>query len=102
MTQATFQHADPQEMVCPTCNARQTWSDECRRCKADLALLRQIWQTAEAEHRRCLRELSAGRPRQALRHAHRYATYVGHDQASRLVGVCTLLCEDWLSAARSC
>ncbi len=99
--EATNQHASPQEMVCPTCDARQTWSDECRRCKTDLSLLRQIWQMAEAERRRCLRELAAGRPRQAQRHARRYATYVGHAEASRLVGVCNLLCEDWPSVLRS-
>ena len=100
MTQTTIQHAGSQEVVCPTCNARQTWSDECRRCKTDLSLLRQVWQTAETEHRQCLRELSAGRPRQALRHAHRYAAYAGHAEASRLLRVCALLCEDWPNALR--
>ena len=99
MTEATLQHADP-EMVCPTCNARQTWSDECRRCKTDLSLLRRIWRTAEAQRQQCLRALAAGRPRQAQHHARRYAAYVGHAEASRLVHVCTLLCEDWSNALR--
>ena len=89
-----------QDMTCPTCNARQVWSDECRRCKTDLSLLRQIWQTAEAERRQCLRELAAGQPHLALRHAHRYAAYVGRAQASRLVRVCSLLCENWSDTLR--
>ena len=101
MTQATTRHVDSQEMICPTCSARQVWSDECRRCKTDLTLLGQVWQTAEAERRRCLRELSSGRPRQALRYARRYAAVVGHAEASRLLGVCELLNEDWPSALRN-
>jgi hypothetical protein len=100
MTEATIEHTGPREMTCPTCNARQVWSDQCRRCKTDLSLLQQIRQAAETEHRRCLRELSAGRPRQALRHAHRYASYVGHADASRLLGGCSLLCEDWFNSLR--
>ena len=100
MTEATIQSAGPMEMNCPTCNARQVWSDQCRRCRADLTLLRQVWRTAEIEHRRCLRELSAGRPRQALLHAQRYAAYAGRTEAARLLGVCSLLCEDWSTASR--
>ncbi len=100
MSEAGVQQTHETEMTCPTCNARQVWSDQCRRCRADLALLRQVWRTAEIEHRRCLRELSAGRPRQALQYAQRYAAYVGQTEAARLLGVCSLLCEDWSAASR--
>ncbi len=92
-SQETVQH----EMVCPTCNARQAWSDQCRRCKTDLTLLRQIWLAAEMERRQCLRMLADGHPHQARRHARQYATYVGHPQAARLIGVCNLLIKDLTS-----
>jgi ribosomal protein L40E len=99
MTGAPTRQAQGEEMVCPTCNARQTWSDECRRCKADLTLLRQVWQTAQWQRRQCLHALSADEPHRALQHARRYAELVGQDQAARLLGVCHLLCENWSQAA---
>jgi hypothetical protein len=98
MTEPAAQRAAEDEMRCPTCNARQAWSDECRRCKCDLSLLRQCWRTGEAERRRCLRELGAGRPPRALDHARRYAGLVGAAAASRLLGVCLLMCNDWPGA----
>lgn len=98
MTQSTLPRAGEDEMHCPTCNALQAWSDECRRCKCDLSLLRQIWLAAEAERRRCLRHLRAGRPDQALSHARRYATILGAAEASPLLAVCHLLCHNWPEA----
>ena len=98
MTEPTLERAVEDEMRCPTCNATQPWSDECRRCKCDLSLLRQCWRTREAERRRCLRQLKAGRPHRALRHARRYAAIVGAAEASRLLGVCLLLCGNWPDA----
>ena len=29
-------------MRCPTCRAEQEWSDNCRRCRCDLQLLREV------------------------------------------------------------
>ena len=98
MTESTLECAAEDEMRCPTCNARQAWSDECRRCKCDLSLLRQCWRTREAQRRRCLRQLRAGRPDRALRHARRLAIIVGATKASRLLGVCHLLCGNWKDA----
>lgn len=102
MTESTLERAVQDEMCCPTCNARQAWSDECRRCKCDLSLLRQCWQASETERLRCLRELRAGHLDQSLRHARRYATFVGATKASRLVGVCSVLCGDWPNARTAC
>jgi len=100
MTEAADQHTSAREMTCPTCNARQVWSDECRRCKTDLSLLRQVWLTAEHERRRCLCELADGQPLRALQHARAYSEYVGHEQAQRLLIVCHLLSENWHEAIR--
>ena len=98
MTESTVERAAENEMCCPTCNARQAWSNECRRCKCDLSLLRQSWRAREAQRRRCLRHLRAGRPDRALRHARRYAIIAGATKASRLLGVCHLLCGNWPDA----
>ena len=98
MTESTLEHAASDEMYCPACNARQVWSDECRRCKCDLSLLRRYWRTGEAQRRQCLRQLRAGHADQALRHARCYSAIVGVAEASRLLGVCHLLCGDWPKA----
>ena len=102
MTESTLERAAQDEMCCPTCNARQAWSDECRRCKCDLSLLRRYWQASEAERLSCLHELRAGRPDQAIYYARRYVTLVGAAEASRLLGVCSAFCGDWLTARAAC
>ena len=98
MTKASVESAVQDEMCCPTCKARQAWSDECRRCKCDLSLLRQYRQVCEAQRYRCLWELCAGRPKRALRHAKRYAKMVGADEAARFLAVCHLRRRDWPKA----
>ena len=99
MTEPTVERVAEDEMRCPTCNARQVWSDECRRCKCDLSLLHQCRRTCEAQRRRCLRQLMAGRPHRALRYARRYAVIVGaNEEASRLLGASLLLCGNWPDA----
>jgi len=98
MTDSTVPCGVQDEMSCPTCHARQPWSDECRRCKCDLSLLRQLWRASEAGRRRCLCQLRAGRADRALRHARRYATIAGAPQAARLLAVCHALCNDWCNA----
>lgn len=98
MTESAWECAAQDEMCCPTCNARQAWSDECRRCKCDLSLLRQYWRAGEGERRQCLHELRSGRPNRALYHARRYAKLVGTAEASRLLAVCSVLCDNWPNA----
>ena len=99
MTESSLERTAEDEMRCPTCNARQAWSDECRRCKCDLSLLRQSWRAGEAQRRRCLGQLRAGQPEGALHHARRYAIIAGAAKASRLLGVCHLLCGNWPAAS---
>ena len=45
---------------CPTCNARQDPSSECRRCKCDLSLLLAALQECERLTAACLRDLAEG------------------------------------------
>ena len=42
------------EVTCPVCRAVQHWSNECRRCKCDLRLLRQADRTCNAMRDRTL------------------------------------------------
>ncbi len=95
MRESGLERTAANEMICPTCKARQAWSDECRRCKCDLSILRQWHAAREAVRRGCLDELRLGRPEQALRSARRYALLAGSGDASRLLAVCHLLCRNW-------
>ncbi|HZW32217.1 MAG TPA: hypothetical protein VFF52_16010 [Isosphaeraceae bacterium] len=83
---------------CPTCGARQAWTDTCRRCKSDLRLLREAL-AAYQRHRRCgLRDLQSGRLGSALRHARRCQELRPGPESRRLLVVCQLLRGDWLEA----
>ncbi len=98
MTESAFKHAAKDEMNCPTCRARQVWSDECRRCKCDLSLLRKFRYSSERERKSCLRQLRVGRPDRALTHARRYAIMAGDAEATPLLGACLLMCGNWPDA----
>ena len=99
MTESSAERTAEDEMACPTCKARQVWSDQCRRCQCDLSLLRQWRSAGESQRRECLHELRLRRPEQALGHARRYALIVGSREGARLLAVCHLLCGNW---AESC
>ncbi len=80
---------------CPTCGAKQPWSESCRRCKCDLALLRRVAETWRHDRRRCLQALHAGRIADALRHARRCFQLNPDPSSVRLLAVCHLLGGDW-------
>lgn len=88
-------------MVCPTCGAEQSWSDECRRCKCDLRDLRAVWRAAHRERIACLLGLRAANFDRALEHARRHLALKPDDDAGRLLTVCHLLRADWREAYRS-
>jgi len=96
--QSTVVQQTDEHMRCPTCNAAQVWSEQCRRCKCDLSLLWRAHRTAERERRQCLLLLRQRRPGLALRHARRFAALAGTAQAEHLVGACLLLCGNWPDA----
>ena len=86
------------QMRCPVCRAAQAWSDTCRRCKCDLSLLRSA-ATACGEMRvRCLGHLRAGRLAEALQDARHAYDLCPTEEATRLLAVCHLLCQDWPAA----
>jgi hypothetical protein len=86
------------ELRCPTCGARQEWSDTCRRCKCDLVLLRRVAGAGRACRRQCLRSLRAGRIGEALHHARRLYALFPDRPAARLLAVCHLLRGNWAAA----
>ncbi len=83
---------------CPTCRAVQEWSNQCRRCRCDLRLLRAAC-SAHLDHRRdCILELEAGRPEIALGHALRCHDLHPGPDSLRLLSLCALAREEWGTA----
>jgi hypothetical protein len=90
---------DGDEMHCPTCGAEQAWADTCRRCKCDLRLLRAAEQAYQWHHLRCMRNLAAGSPERALRHARACHRLRPGAPSRRLIALSYLLSERWLEAS---
>ena len=96
---ATHDPIDPQTVRCPTCRASQPWSDNCRRCKSDLRLLRDFAGGYERTRRECLDHLRLGRLREA-RDAARRCFELSPDAGSRrLLALVALQSNDWAAAA---
>lgn len=89
-------HAD--SVVCPTCRARQEWSDTCRRCRSDLRLLRGCARAYDESRIGCLLALRAGRVEDALRHARACLSLRSDAESLKLVAVCALAGGDWTTA----
>jgi len=85
---------------CPTCQARQSWSDACRRCRCDLALLRRIDESGSQTRRRCLKNLREGRFAAAVRCARRGFALSPDERSARLLAVCLLCHREFAEAVR--
>jgi hypothetical protein len=86
------------EIRCPTCGARQVWSDVCRRCKCDLRLLRRAAEAYDQHRQEALRLLNAGIADLALDHARSCHRLNPGAESDRLLALCYLVQEDWGSA----
>ncbi len=86
---------------CPTCGARQPWSDTCRRCKSDLSLLRRVVEALTGTRRSALAHLRSGRLSEALCDAETCWLIDPSAQSARLVAVCQLLLGRWEEALRA-
>jgi hypothetical protein len=89
---------DSGTLCCPTCGARQEWSDTCRRCRCDLVLLRRAREATRHSRHRCLRSLVAGRYPEALAAARQHHQYRPDREADRLLAVCLLMNRNWAEA----
>ncbi len=86
------------KLRCPTCRAVQDWSETCRRCQSDLALLGEVAASYRHHRRQCLLHLEAGRPLAALPHARRCQRLHPDAESRRLQALCALLVGDWITA----
>jgi hypothetical protein len=84
---------------CPTCKASQDWSDECRRCKSDLRLLRAFADAYELNRRACLEAICSGDAAAATHHAQRCHLLEPNSDSRRMLALAALLREDWAEAA---
>ncbi len=88
----------PDQVRCPTCRALQEWSDQCRRCRCDLSLLRAACSAHQDHRRSCILHLDAGQPDLALGHALRcHDLHPGADSL-RLLALCALARQEWETA----
>lgn len=84
------EHFPSGTMRCPVCRASQVWADVCRRCHADLSLLRETARRREHRRAEALQALRDGDVQLALRRA-REVYRIHPDAASgRLLLACRL------------
>lgn len=93
--QTTTQSVETETMHCPTCRAKQAWSDECRRCKSDLSLLRHFESARRWHWQRCMEHLNAMRFELARRHAEQLLSLDGSAQSRRLFELCCTAIRDF-------
>ena len=86
------------QVRCPTCRALQDWSDQCRRCRCDLRLLRAACSTHQHHRRNCILHLEAGDQELALGHALRCHDLRPGPDSLRLLALCALAREEWETA----
>ncbi len=85
-------------MRCPVCKAENVQGPQCRRCKADLALLFALEGSRRQEVQAVRRCLAAGEWAQALSHAARAYWLRQDEESRRLLAVACLLNRDFPSA----
>ena len=83
--------ADTKTLFCPTCNAQQEPSPECRRCKCDLSLLVAARQRREQLTTACLCMLAEGNAERAEQLALESWALSPHETTARLLAVAYLL-----------
>jgi hypothetical protein len=85
-------------MRCPVCKAENVQGPQCRRCKADLALLVAVEARRRQELQAARRCLAAGLWAQALTHAAEAHWLQSDEESRQLLAVASLLNRDFASA----
>ncbi len=88
-------------MQCPACRAKQVWSPECRRCGADLTLLRRFNEAFGQQRLQVLAALGRGQTTAARRHAIRLYQLRPDAESARLLAVCQLITGNFARAWQS-
>ena len=89
-----------QDMICPTCGARQDPADRCRRCQCDLTLLQAVHRDRDRLRRRTLAYLKQrriGRATAAARECYRLSP---DPDTTRLLAVCYAMQSKFADALR--
>lgn len=85
---------------CPVCKADNAAGPNCRRCKADLALLFTLEQQRREAIAQCRLALREGRLREAATHASTADHLHRDEESQQLVALTALLCRDYHRAWR--
>ncbi len=91
------------QLRCPTCGARQGWSETCRRCGCEFDLLARLTRSYDDHDRRAREALQRGDPATAWEHARTCFRLDSRAEAARLLAVTALAArrfDDALVAAR--
>ncbi len=86
------------EFRCPTCGARQSWADVCRRCKCDLSLVVAGHRRRSSLRDEYLIQLRRQRADEAVRAANELHALAPDDESLRLRAVAHLLRGDFAAA----
>ncbi len=98
MAESSSEQIGEAELRCPTCGARQEWSEVCRRCRSDLSLLVTIADAWLRCRSGALEALRTGRPAEAVELARRCHELAPNRRSRRLLALCHLLNQDWPAA----
>ena len=91
---------DAHRFACPVCGAGQTLSETCRRCRADLSLVVNVYSELAAKRARCLALVRQRRLFRATRLA-KECLELSRDEANlRLLATCYLLQGEYAAALR--
>lgn len=77
-------------MRCPTCGAKQSWSETCRRCGCSLDLLQDIRASYLEQRAACLQAMQGGQWTQAHWYARQCWRIDPREDAGKLLIVCGL------------
>jgi hypothetical protein len=88
-------------MRCPVCRAENDEGPQCRRCRADLALLFTLEQQRRQVLDAAYRNLVAGDMRRARALSEGARALHDDGEARRISAVCALLCGDFAAAWRA-
>jgi hypothetical protein len=86
---------EPSSMCCPTCRAKQAWSDTCRRCGSDFTLLRRFAARARWYREQCLLAIHTSDDKTAADYARALYDLTPDASAAKLLAVCLVQIGDF-------
>ncbi len=90
----------PPKLRCPTCGARQDWSDTCRRCRCDLRLVHRALRAVNHHRRQCLEFLREDRYDQAWQAARQCCDLDDREENRQLLALVEFIRGNFPAAVR--